>query len=505
MKKNYYINSFFWNTIQKLLTAIVGFVSVPLLLSYYGAENYGVLSLATACNGYMHLLDLGMNVGAVRYFSLWWSQNKKDKVNRVARTNITFYSIIAFMNVLLLVLLAYFGESFFSTNHEQFLQLRLCLLILAVFCLFSWGATTFQQLLIAAKKMAYTAQIQIVQAILKLALVSFIFIMELSLTKYFFILTLIISGLIIPYAIKCKKDELIDSVKPAFYWIEFKEVLMFSLSIFVLSLFQVTASQSRPIILGIFSTQGPLVNTEFRILEVVPQLIITISATVSSMLLPKTTELIASGTTTEVCKFAYKWTLLTTIITSCLCIPFMLGADNILSAYVGHQYSYLSIWFIFWIFITFIQMHCTPAYSLIMAKGNTKWLVYITAFSCILSLIFNVIFAKYFGVGSAIMAYSIYVLLNMFLYYFVYYSKILGLNKMKIFLSFIKPALLAFIAMAFVYMFNIDNFFQTEESRIMYIIIFIIKTSFWVICYFTLILLFKQIRIKGGKLLTIYD
>ena len=80
LKKNYYFSSFFWSTLQKILTAIVGFVSVPLLLKYYGSENYGILSLAMACNGYMHLLDLGMNVGAVRYFSLWWSQNNTEKI-----------------------------------------------------------------------------------------------------------------------------------------------------------------------------------------------------------------------------------------------------------------------------------------------------------------------------------------------------------------------------------------------------------------------------------------
>lgn len=185
LKKNYYFSSFFWSTLQKILTAIVGFVSVPLLLKYYGSENYGILSLAMACNGYMHLLDLGMNVGAVRYFSLWWSQNNTEKVNRVARTNITFYSIIAFVNAALLVSLAYWGESLFSTSHDQFLQLRTCLLILALFSMLSWGATTFQQLLIAAKKLAYTSQIQIFQTLLKLALVGLVFKLELSLTSYF--------------------------------------------------------------------------------------------------------------------------------------------------------------------------------------------------------------------------------------------------------------------------------------------------------------------------------
>ena len=77
-KGNYYISSFFWSTCAKILNALFGFISIPLLLGVYGKSDYGILSIATACNGYMHLLDMGMNVGAVKYFSQWKVEGKKD-------------------------------------------------------------------------------------------------------------------------------------------------------------------------------------------------------------------------------------------------------------------------------------------------------------------------------------------------------------------------------------------------------------------------------------------
>ena len=92
---NYYLSSFVWSTAAKILTAVVGFVTVPLLLGYYGKAEYGLLSIATACNGYMSLLDLGMNTGAVKFFSQWKAEGDMPKVFRVARTNITFYIIIS--------------------------------------------------------------------------------------------------------------------------------------------------------------------------------------------------------------------------------------------------------------------------------------------------------------------------------------------------------------------------------------------------------------------------
>ena len=99
-KNNYYLSSFFWSTLSKVLNAILGFVSIPLLLGFYGKADYGILSIATACNGYMHLLDLGMNTGAIRYFSLWKAEKKFDLIQKVAHTNITFYMIIAGVNAI---------------------------------------------------------------------------------------------------------------------------------------------------------------------------------------------------------------------------------------------------------------------------------------------------------------------------------------------------------------------------------------------------------------------
>ena len=505
IKNNYYFSSFFWSTLQKILAAFVGFVSVPLLLNYYGANNYGILSLATACNGYMHLLDLGMNVGTVRFFSLWWSKGEVQKVNRVATTNISFYSIISVMNAGLLIILALYGEGLFSTTHEQFLKLRTCLYILALFCFLSWGTTTFQQLLIASKQLAYTAKVQVVQTLLKLILVGMVFLFEMSLTTYFFYLSLIISLLIVPYANKCRKDGLIDSIKPTLFWGDFRIVLYFSLSIFALSLFQATASQSRPIILGIFSSRGPVVNSEYRIVEVIPQLIITISSTISTMFLPKTTEIISIGSKKEIAKFAYRWTFLTTIITCVLCIPFILGADEIISAYVGNQYSYLSGWLILWVSITLIQMHCTPAYSLIMAKGETKWLVYISGGGCLISILFNVLFADTLEIGSAIIGYGIYVAINIFFYYLIYYYNILGIRKRKIFLSFFYPVFIACLAIFIVSIIPLQNIINSADSRISYIFIFLTKTTMWGVLFFMFLFKFRLLKFQNKKIRTYYD
>lgn len=495
--KNYYVSSFAWSTISKILNAILGFISVPLLLGYYGKAEYGLLSIATACNGYMHLLDLGMNTGAVKFYSQWKTEGKINKIYKVARTNILFYLAIASINILLLIILALFGEPLFSISHTEFIQLRSCLFILALFCILSWETTVFNQLLIADKQMSFTMQIQCIQIVLKGVAVSLVFLADLSITTYFFYLTAFVASAIIPYAYKCRKDNLIDSLKPAWHWEDFKIVITFSMSIFALSLFQMTATQSRPILLSMFSTHGATTVADFKIIEVIPQLIIMIGGTFSGIFLPKTSEMVAKKDEKAMHAFAYKWTTYTTIIIATMCFPFILCSTEVLSAYVGSEYSYLSKWLIIWCLTVLVQMHTTPGNALVLAHGKTKLLVIVTAIACLFSMLLNVWLCKYFNVGSAIIAYFIYTLAIIGLYYISFYKKLLGLSRWKLFKCFAKPTIIAAIVYIIIYQVPISiNIFHGLNERIAYILVCIIKTIIWFIPYITLLYIFNVIDIK---------
>ena len=505
IKSNYYISSFFWSTLSKFISAIVGFISVPLLLGYYGKAEYGILSIATACNGYMLLLDLGMNIGAVKYFSEWKTQGKIEKVYRVARTNITFYLIIALINSLGLLALAIWGRELFSITDIQFQQLQICLVIIAIFSMISWGATTFNQLLIADKQIAFTMQMQCILGILKGVLVALVLLFKLSITAYFFFLTVSTSLLIIPYIIRCKQCDLIDSLKPALYWKDFKVVLTFSLSIFALSLFQTTATQSRPIILSVFANNGAETVADFRILEVIPAFIIMICGTLSGIFLPKTSEMVTRNDNTEISSFAYRGTVLTTIMATVLCMPFILCSKEVLSAYVGAEHSHLAIWLVLWLFLVLFQTHSTPANALMLAKGETSPLVIVSGIACLFSIVINALLAKIYDAGSAVIGYTVYILINLAFYYLYFYNRYLNLKKILIFKSFFYPAGLGLLIMFVVYFLCDTLYVEVANKRISYIITTILKSSVWVVLYFSCLYLLKIARFSGKKIVTFAD
>lgn len=497
--KHYFLSSFFWNTLSKILNAIFGFVSVPILLGYFGKADYGILSIATACNGCMHLLDLGMNTGAVKFFSQWSAEGKRDLIQKVSNTNTTFYLIISAINIVGLLFLAWFGEGLFSVSHDQFLKLRICFYILAIFASVSWVTSAYTQLLTAFKKIVFTMQVNSVMIILRIALIFCVLYFKLSLIEYFFYLTAIVAATIIPYIVKCKREKLLDSLKPAAHWKEFRIVFYFSLSIFALSLFQVVATQSRPIVLSMFAEKGAEAVADFRIVEVIPQFIIMLCGSLIAIFLPNSSQMVVKNDKREIQNFVNVWTTRTTIFVCVLCFPFMVAAKEILSAYVGVDYAYLAKWLVLWCFFLIVQMHSTPAFSFILAKGRTKALVVSTAIASVISIVVNICLSHSIPVGSAVIGYAVYMMCLIGVYYLYIYKYYIGLHRLPVVKSFMIPLVLGFCASLVPFYVSVPYIEISSVNRINFILMFAIKSALWLLTYFCLLILLRVVKISDFK------
>jgi O-antigen/teichoic acid export membrane protein len=488
-KVKYFAGSFVWGVITKLLDAIIKFLTIPLLLGYFGKENYGLLTLAIATNAYMQLLDMGMNTGGVKFFSQWLASGNYNLVDRVARTNISFYLLIGLINSIVLIVLAVWGDGLFKVTPEEFFTFRYLLYILAAFSIVNWLIFVFSQLLIADEKIAFTQQMLSIKSIMGLTVVGVTLIFKWSLLQYFFCYLMVNVSVVLPYYCLCRKRRLISSILPAFYWKDFSAVFKYGLAILAMGLFQFTATQSRPLILGMFSNDGIGVLAEYRIIEVFPLFVISLGGMLTSIFLPKTSKAIQRNNRTAVEKFAYEGTRYTSILVSILCFPIMLSAHELLTLYMGTAYSDLAIWLILWIFTLTLSLHNTPVASLVLATGKTKMLVYSSAFACFISVFINAILTNKYGVGSAVIGYLVYIIIQVLFYYLYFNNKILELKSIKVFKSFLIPTGLGFLVFFGVYFLKIEM-----DSLFLQIIL---KTILWGGIYMLLLILLNVINLKS--------
>jgi O-antigen/teichoic acid export membrane protein len=239
--------------------------------------------------------------------------------------------------------------------------------------------------------------------------------------------------------------------------------------------------------LSAFSKEGVGIVTDYRVMETITIFVISIGGMLISIFLPKTSKLIFEGDQQKIQQFAIKGTLFTSIICCILCFPIMLNSKEILNLYVGKEYINLAFWLNFWIFTILFYLHNSPVSSIVLATGKTKMLVYSTAFSSIISLIINAWLCSTIGVGSAVVGYSVYILLQMSFYYLYYNRRILNLNSWKIFKSFIIPVSLGSFLFLLVQFggIKVDNVFGA----------IILKSSIWTVAFVIGLILFKIIRI----------
>lgn len=488
MAKNYVVNSFFWGVVAKIIDAGIKFISVPFLLAYFGKQEFGLIALATSVNAYLQLLDMGVNTGAVKYFSEWIAAKNYNLLDTVARTSITFYGLVGVVNAVLLAIVAFWGMNFFSVTPEQVPALRNMFLILALFAIFNWATSVFNQLITANENIAFIQKINVIRSVLSLLIIFITIWAKWSVVWYFIGFTLINSLMIIPFYTKAKQDGLIKSFYPAWDWINFGTIFKYSLAIIVMGIFQMSATKLRPIVLSISSDDGVGIVADYRILETITIFIISIGGMFIAIFMPKTSKLLLENDHEKVRTFAYDTTLYTSIVCVILCLPFIVAGKDILTLYVGPSYAYLAKWLYIWVLTILFFLHNSPVASLVLASGKTRVLVYSSAIACVTSIIVNALLAKQLGVGSAIIGYSIYIAIQMSFYYFYFNRKILDLDSLKLFSSFLIPALIGFAAAIAVYFLNIQISYLPAQI--------ILKLGVWFTLFAGFLVIFKVIKIN---------
>ncbi|WP_339865815.1 polysaccharide biosynthesis C-terminal domain-containing protein [uncultured Algoriphagus sp.] len=491
MSSKYVISSFAWSTSAKLFDALVKFISVPLLLDFFGKSNFGLISLAISVNAYLQLLDMGVNTGAIKFFSEWISQKKFNLLDSAARTSISFYAIIGILNTVVLIWVSFYGMTIFSIDIQQALALKNLFLILAGFTVINWSTSVFNQLIIANHNIKFIQKINILRSFLNLLIIIITLKFDLNLELYFFLFCVANCFMIFPYYLECKKSGLIFGFMPRGDWHNFNVIFKYSLAIIAMGIFQMSATKLRPILLGIYSSNASDVLAEFRIMETITIFIISIGGMFINILLPMTSKLLLDNDKNSISKFAYKTTLFTSVACSILCFPFVVGGREILLIYVGKEYADLYPWLVIWVMTILFYLHNTPVATLILASGKTKMLVVSSAIACVLSLLINVILIPYYEVGSAIIGYGVYIVIQMSFYYFYFNNKVLDISSIRVFTSFIKPVSVGIFMTLIV--FSIDFDFSDIYLALL------VKEFAWLFGFLVFLFMFKILDDKVIK------
>ena len=444
----------FWSILTNIVGAIYSFITVPILLNYFGKAEYGLIGLAGSVNVYMGLLDMGLGTTNARFYANWISNGKLDETRKLFSTSLSFYGVVGLLNGLILAVIAIFADKFFNVSPEQCSILRHLLSVLVISSVISWMFSSLNQIIYADENVAWMKKRDLLMKIYSIAVLFATVYLKLSI-EMFFVLSTFSFLILAPVNVnKIRKDFSFISFIPGFDKTTFKSILPYSLSIFSFGLFQFFFKNIGPVFLGMRGTVEMV--ADYRIMGGIVGIVSMVTGVFMGSMLPSTYKAVAKHNQEAKDKLAYDGTKYVTIALCFCAFGMMCVSSDLLCLYVGEGYLYLTSILNLWL-LTTIGGHTAGVASLVMAGTDVKPLAYMSAVSSFTGLALTWFLIPYYGVDATVYALFVYTFLQT-LFFYVYFMKAkLEINPRIVFRCFIPYTIAGGVAFFFVQLWNFSD------------------------------------------------
>lgn len=427
-----------WTTIANIVNGIYGFISVPLLIAYFGKSNYGLIGLALSVNVYLNLMDLGLNSTNIRFFSNWLAKGNEDNVNKLFGTSVSFYGVVGLLNAIIMVVIGLFAQQIFHLGDEQGTILMHLFFILAISAFISWYTSCFDQLIQANEYVGWTNQVKLLAKLLQCVILVLTLTLKFNI-ETFYALTTFSMFIVIPFCVKkIRKLCPYVSFKPHFDKAIFKQILPYSLNIFSFGIFQFSFYNLRPVFLGLQGTPSDV--TDFRVLNGIASIVMMLGGSFMGVFLPSVTKAVANGNTKALDHVTYDGTKYISILLCFCSFGVVSVAPELLDIYVGPSFHYLTVWLVAWLILLTLS-HNQAISAEILAGSDIRAITYSSICASVLGLAVCWFTIPMYQVGGTVLGYVVYQFIQLSFYYFYYWPRKMHINSWRVFKSSYAPFL----------------------------------------------------------------
>ena len=450
-----------WSTIVNVVNGIYGFISVPILINYFGKAEYGLIGLAMSINVYLRLMDLGFNTTNLRFYSNWLAKGETEKSKRLFQSSLAFYGSIGLLNAFILWLVSLFSLQIFHLEQEQDVILKQLIYILMASAFVGWFSSCFEQLIKATENVAWCQRMLLLGKVLQILVLFVTVYFKLNIIVYF-LLTTFALFVVIPFSVsKIHLEVPFISFCPKIYWPVLKETLPYCLNVFSFGIFQFSFYNLRPVFLGM---QGTIESVaDYRILNGIAAIVSMFGGAFMGALLPSTSKAVAHDNRDAYYRVAYEGTKYISIVSSFCCFGMISVCNEILTLYVGISYLYLAPWLCLWLLCT-LGTHNQAISSLILSGADVRAITYNTAFSAITGLILSWFLIPYYQIGGIVIGFLIYVVVQLAFYYIYYWPKKMQIDSLRVLKNSFFPCVLVGVLAFLGSRYGIDIVYQFQIS-----------------------------------------
>lgn len=419
-----------WTTALNVVNAVYGFISVPILLSYFGKSQYGLIGLATSINAYMQLMDMGLGTTSLRFFSVSLAKKEFDITKKTFQTSLSFYTFVGILNALILFVISIFSSEIFNVTESQDLILKDLFYILIFSAILGWFSSSFDQLIRSTENVAWIQERTLFAKFCQILILAATVLFKLDIVTYFALTSLAVVSIILPLSIKKIRSILpFISFRPKLYKNIFMSILPYSLNLFSFSIFQFSFYNLRSVFIGMQGNVGSIVD--FNIMGGIASAVNMFSGAFLGSLLPSTSKAMALNNKGAFYRVAYDGTKYISIILCFCSFGCLAVCKDLLSLYVGEKYLYLIPWLCLWL-LTALGNHNQAISSLILSSDDVRPISYSSVAASVIGLLASWFLIPYFQAGGAVIGYCLYMMVQLTFYYLYYWPKRMNISSKKI-------------------------------------------------------------------------
>lgn len=432
------------------------------MLRMLGQSEYGIYSLAASVIAYLSILDFGFGNAVIRYTAKYRAEGKVEEQYELFGMFTKLYCFIGLL-VMLAGIALYFslGSMFGDTLTTTELSRTKIIVLLMVFNLaFSFPLSIYGAIITAYENFVFLRTVQIVRILLNLA----VMIALLSL-GYKAIAMVVVNTVFnfLALAINifyCKKKLHIKVKFTAIKWFLFREIAIYSFWIFLNVIMDRIYWSTGQFVLG--ATAGTVAIAIFSVAILIEGIYMSFSTAISGVFLPRVTAMVTKeGNEKDISDLFIKTGRIQYCVLAFILSGFIVFGQDFINIWAGKDYSdayLITVIFLVPLTIPLIQ---NLGITILQARNQMKFRSLLYIVIAFVSLIFQIILAKYYGSIGCACAISGALVIGQIIIMNIYYQKRQGIDIAQFWKEITKmsilPLLLVLSSLLFLKYFKIHS------------------------------------------------
>lgn len=464
------------------LNTITGLLYTPFMLRCLGQNEYGLYSLVASIIAYLTILDFGFGNAIVRYTAKFRAEGKQQEQWEMFGMFVVVYSIIGFIAFLCGLGLYFNVDVLFDTTMtaEDISKARIMMLLLTVNLAFTFPFTIFTSIISAYENFVFQRIVNIARIILStlvmivLLSVGFKAIALVVVQTVFNLTTLLINYI---YARRKLKIKIVFA---KFNMPFFKEVSVYSFWIFLNAIMDRIYWSTGQFVLG--AVIGPVAVAIYSVAIILQQMYMTFSTAISSVLLPKITQMVATNKSDkEISDIFISTGRVQAVVMLLILSGFTVFGNSFVRLWAGEAYhdAYgIALIFFVALFVPLIQ---NVGINILQARNQMRFrsLCYVVIAG--FSLLLQVLLAKIMGPIGCAIAIGGALLLGQGLVMNIYYHRVQRLDIIKFWQEILKmsivPVVVTAISLAVQHHFVMDSWTMLVAGILVFMAVYL--PAFW--------------------------